>query len=135
MRALPRRRSMYVAGLAALAAVAALLSSCGGGGAATTTGYVTGTVRAQPSCPVQRVSSPCPPAPVKGATVQLLRGGDVIAADHTDARGRFRLSASPRTYVIRATATGTHPTSDSRTVRVGSGATTEVTLTVDLGIR
>jgi hypothetical protein len=92
-------------------------------------------VYASPGCPVERVSDPCPDAPVVGATVELYRAGLVVATDQTDGRGRFRVTAPPGQSVVLVHSMSEVGSDTRRKVAVVSGRTIEVSLALDTGIR
>jgi len=95
-----------------------------------------GVVQAAPSCPVERVGTRCPPRPVRGASVEAVQAGDVIASTRTDERGRFQLRLIPGRYLIRATNVGGYASSDQRSVNVRDvGPAQLIRLVVDSGIR
>ena len=114
--------------------ILATLTACGSSAATQRNGAVTGTVRSAPSCPVERINSPCPPRPVDGGLVDALVNGQVRAHTHTDSSGRFHLSLPYGSYTIRATNVGALRTTATRTVHVRR-ATVAITLVVDSGIR
>jgi hypothetical protein len=121
----------------ALASALLLLTSCGsstGDGAGRAQGVVTGIVYSSPSCPVERVDSPCPPRPVIGAEVAAYRGSRRQASTRTDVDGRFRFALAYGHYTIRATNVGGYASTASIGVVV-SGVPTAVKLAVDSGIR
>ena len=62
---------------------------------------VTGTVAAGPMSPGARPGVPAT-SPVRGATVEALRGDQVIATTRTDKAGRYVLRLRAGTYLIRA---------------------------------
>ena len=113
------------------------LAGCGGSFGAGQSGQavVEGTVTAGPTCPVQRADSPCPDKIVVGAQVEARRGGDAVAAAHTDSTGRYVLELSPGTYLIVATNAGGYRSTASREVSVTTGQRLTVDLVVDTGIR
>lgn len=126
----------------AVAAVTVPLMLAGGGAAAAGAhvhqkqARVGGTVSAGPACPVERVDRPCPPRPVSGATVELLRiAGTVVASTRTDAAGSYRLTAVPGHYVVRATNAGGYRSQTTKSVTLRAGKPRTVNLTVDSGIR
>ncbi len=123
--------------VAALAAVLLAVPACGSSAVQPEVreSVVVGRVLSAPSCPVERENSPCPPRPVDGASVVALRGQHVVASTHTAAGGRFRLALQPGRYRIRATNIGGLATTAARSVLLRSGHTTQLTLTVDSGIR
>ena len=98
-------------------------------------GFVAGTVFAGPTCPVETVSAPCPDRPVVGATVELYRGETAVAAARTDARGHFRLAGPPGRAMILVHTLAELGMDTRRSVKVVSGRTVEVSLTLDTGIR
>lgn len=96
---------------------------------------VRGTVLRAPTCPVERIDSPCPPAPAPGATVTAVSGSVRVATAIADGAGRFSLHLAPGSYVLTASHAGGIPNSRaSATVHVGARSVT-VTLTLDSGIR
>lgn len=97
-------------------------------------GVVTGIVYSEPSCPVERADSPCPPGPVAGAAVVASVGQRRRAATHTGGDGRFRLELSYGRYTIRVTNVGAYASTTSKTVDV-SVVPISIELTVDSGIR
>jgi len=115
------------------------LAGCGGNGSTpdgnTRAGTVSGVVLSAPSCPVERVGSPCPPRPVPGADVTASRGTTVVAHVHADDHGRFTIRLAAGDYTIVARMVGGLGTSASAQVTVDSGVTATVTVTVDSGIR
>lgn len=125
---------------AARLALAALLVGCGSGtggpgqgGAAEA--ELVGRVVAGPTCPVETVGSPCPPAPVEGATVELWHGSEVVARTRTAADGAFRLSAGPGDYDVHAASSGGYRSETSTPVTLRAGEQASVTLLLDSGIR
>ncbi len=98
-------------------------------------GFVAGTVFAGPTCPVETVSAPCPDRPVVGATVELYRGETAVAATRTDARGHFWLAGPPGLAMILVHTPSELGVDTHRSVRVVSGRTVEVSLTLDTGVR
>jgi hypothetical protein len=113
-----------------------LLAACGASSpVAGPMSSVVGRVLSAPSCPVQRQGVPCPPRPVRGAAVAVLRGGGVIASTRTSASGRFSLRVVAGRYQVRATNVGPLATTASKVVTVRAGQTVSVRLIVDSGIR
>lgn len=121
------------------ALAAAALVGCGddpaGPGLRTTESDLVGRVLAGPTCPVETAGSPCPPAPVDDALVELVRGSEVVASTRTDAEGGFRLSAAAGSYVARARSSSGLPSESTTPVTLRAGAQTSVTLMLDTGIR
>ena len=121
----------------ALLLAAALTGACGGGAATSSSalGTVVGTVTSAPTCPVERVGSPCPPRPVAGATVEVDRGDSVVATTRTDTAGRFRVGVPAGHYTVVAHNIGGYRSTASSAVDVVAGTTATADLTVDSGIR
>lgn len=99
---------------------------------------VRGRVVAGPTCPVQTLTSPCPPKPVQTTVAVEPLSGDGIVTVDTGADGTFRVSLEPGGYLLTA-----RPPVDpaarwigrSATVTVEPGAYTRVTLFLDTGLR
>jgi hypothetical protein len=124
--------------LVALLVAAAALAGCGtGSGPAASAGSatLTGQVLAAPSCPVERAESPCPPRPVRGATVEVLRAGDRVATATTDDQGRFVTVVPAGSLLVRATNVGGYRSTAEQRVEAAAGGTVTVRLVVDSGIR
>jgi hypothetical protein len=115
-----------------------LLAGCGHNPTLTPTAalaQIVGTVTAGPTCPVERLSSPCPDRPVPGASVRALRGTSVVTTTMTDSGGRYRLTVDPGDYTVLATNAGGYRSTASRRVTALAGEQTTVDLVVDTGIR
>jgi hypothetical protein len=95
---------------------------------------VTGTVAAGPVAPVARPGEPAT-RPVRGATVEALRGSKVMALARTGAAGRYTLALPPGTYLIRVTARRYLSKQSSKTVAISAGETLKVAFVLDTGIR
>ena len=95
---------------------------------------VTGTVAAGPVAPLARPGVPANRA-VRGATVEALRGDQVIATAHTDKAGRYELRVQPGTYLIRAQSDTYLSRQASKTVTISRGQKLTVNLLFDTGIR
>jgi hypothetical protein len=124
-----------VSALMAVLSLTACGGAAGGAGAQGTAGRLDGVVLSGPSCPVERAGSPCPPRPVAAADITVSRGGDTIARTRTDTLGRFVVRLGAGTYTVVARSPGALATTASAHVRITSGVTAQVTLTVDSGIR
>jgi hypothetical protein len=98
-------------------------------------GTLEGTVLSAPSCPVERVGSPCPPRPVAGATVEAYRGSHGVAQTATGRSGGFLLRLPAGSYLVRATNVGGYRSTAATQVTVSADRPVSVTLTVDSGIR
>ena len=96
---------------------------------------VTGTVAAGPIAPLAQAGKPST-RPVPGATVEALRGNDVVAATRSDGSGRYQLGLRPGTYLLHAQG-GDRPYArqPGRTVTVSAGQALTVDFLLDTGIR
>jgi hypothetical protein len=97
---------------------------------------VEGTLRASPTCPVQRADQPCAARPVD-TDVRVIRGdGTVAARTHSGADGRFRVDVTPGRYRLEAD----HLSGPGRgctpvDVVVEAGGFTHADIECDTGIR
>ena len=101
-------------------------------------GFIEGTVQAGPTCPVERIDSPCPDRPIEADVTILDGAGAVVARARSDAHGHFTVEVPPGSYTVRGEppATGPFPRpAQPVEVTVVAGATAAVTLTYDTGIR
>ncbi len=97
-----------------------------------------------PTCPVERVDSPCADRPASvtlAAYVGAPAGGPIAGTAASGADGRFRMALAPGTYTLQwapcpATGPGcTFPRITPQTVFVRLGAFTSVVVHGDTGIR
>jgi hypothetical protein len=126
------RRCLAVSGMSLL------LTACGASQhpePAAAPARLVGTVLAGPTCPVEQAASPCPDAPVSGATVRLVRDGRVLARALTDAHGAFTLAAPPGSYVVKVTSVGGYRSHSSEPVELTARTPATGTLHLDTGIR
>lgn len=110
--------------------------SAGSGGATASSG-IRGTVMVSPACPVEQAGNPCPPRPMRGATVIVTDAqGNRVMSVSTDARGRFRATVAPGRYVLTVEASG-QPIARARPVevRVPASGFVHASIAVDVGIR
>ncbi len=122
----------------ALMLVAVALASCAKAAPAESgdTG-IRGEVVIGPTCPVETLNSPCPPAPFP-AKITVSRGGDIVAEFSTPPDGRFLIPLPPGTYTVEA-----KPLDENGIARmlplppvsVRSSGFTGVTISFDSGIR
>ena len=100
-------------------------------------GTIRGRVLLGPTCPVEQVSSPCPPRPVPHVPVRIVgANGDVLAHATSDDAGRFELTVAAGSYLLTASidhdpARSVKPTR----VRVVAGTVVRANVLVDSGIR
>ena len=87
--------------------------------------------------PVSPVARPGTPAthPVRGATVEALRGSEVVAVASTDHAGHYELKLPPGTYVILVKDDRYFVKQESQTVALSAGETLKVHFVLDTGIR
>ncbi len=133
------RRLGFVSSFALLLMVSA---ACGGGGTSGSgsgggvTGTIRGTVTSGPQCPVAIAGSPCPDRPWEGTVDVRSTDGTTVDSATTSPDGTFTVAVAPGTYDLVARTQGMGPpTARAVRVTVASGATTNVELTVDTGIR
>jgi len=121
--------------IAAIAVLTAALVACGRSPSSATDSGIFGTVTAGPTCPVERVGSPCPPAVWTG-DVQATDDDGHTFGTSTDDHGDYSLSLAPGTYQVVAVTTGGGPPFGKPTsIVVSSGVERRLDLTVDTGIR
>ena len=95
---------------------------------------VTGRVAAGPVAPLAQPGVPATRA-VRGATVEALRGNQVMATAYTDEAGRYELRLQPGTYLIRTQTDKYLSRQASKTVTLSRGQKLTVNLVFDTGIR
>ena len=123
------RRAAAVSSLVIL-----LLGACGSSEPEATGGIV-GRVLAGPTCPIETVGSPCPPAPW-GGTVRATAADGSTYETQAGADGRYSLALAPGSYVVTAvTETGGPPTGIAEEITVVAGPPLVLDLQVDTGIR
>jgi carboxypeptidase family protein len=119
----------------ALVLVAVAVASCGGNGAGDGTSGIRGQALEGPQCPVEIQGSPCPPLPYHGTVVATdTKSGAEFTVD-TDADGRFELPLEPGTYEVSIDSDSSPPFAKPQTVTVEPDSFTEITVSVDTGIR
>jgi hypothetical protein len=124
------RRSAALALILSLAVVACSKTSSAGASAG-----IFGVVQAGPTCPVERVDSPCPPRPWSG-TVRATDADGNAFETQTDAEGNYALSVPAGSYtVVAVTDASTLPAGVPSDVVVADDARTRLNLEVDTGIR
>ena len=94
---------------------------------------VAGRVSAGPVSPGARPGVPTT-RPVRDATVEALRGNQVLATTHTDGSGRYQLRLQPGSYLIRAESSKYLSKEKSRTVTLASRQKVTVNFVLDTGI-
>ncbi len=96
---------------------------------------IEGVVTIGPTCPVQRIESPCPDRPYPADIVVLDKAGNRVAGVASGADGRFRVLLPPGTYTLIPQHKGTPPTAVEQTIAVVAGRITAVQIVYDSGIR
>ncbi len=96
---------------------------------------VQGVALIGPSCPVQRIDTPCPDKPWQGVVVAQDLAGHEVARTTTDADGGFTIALPPGDYVLVTLTTGVLPAPVTLAVTVKQNMMTEVELSLDSGIR
>jgi hypothetical protein len=119
-------------GLIVLAVLAAACGSQAGAGAPAS--VISGTVAAGPILPVTQPGVPNT-RPVPGATVEAVRGTEVVAVTRTDGDGRYRLTLQPGAYLIVAKSGRYLSRQQSHPATIAAGKTLTVNFVLDTGIR
>ena len=96
---------------------------------------INGRVTIGPTCPVQRIDSPCPDRPYEVTIAVLDSGRRGVAETRSDSSGHFRLLLPPGSYTLSPPRTGVPPTAPEQTVDVVAGRFTDVQIVFDSGIR
>jgi hypothetical protein len=121
----------------ALILLVLVVAGCGAAPHAQTGSGIQGTVEAGPTCPVERINSPCPPHPLAATVVVLDRRGVEVTRFHSGTDGRFNVALAPGTYTLVGQPIGAsllpRPIPTSVTVVFGSYAS--VNVEYDSGIR
>lgn len=125
-------------GLLSALVLCLLLAACGSNASlATGAAGVEGIVTIGPTCPVERINSPCPPRPIAATVIATDASGKEIGRTRSGSDGLFKLSLKPGTYTL----TGQRPANQAlprpipQRVTVNSTGYTAVTLQFDSGIR
>jgi hypothetical protein len=106
---------------------------------ATANSGIEGQALAGPTCPVERVDSPCPDRPVPNAMVDVWYAAHTtkILTFTTDDQGRFHVALAPGDYNLDPQRIGSQqfPVPHPQNVTVHDGQFTQVTIEYDTGIR
>jgi len=95
---------------------------------------IDGTVTLGPTCPVERIDSPCPDRPY-AARITIWRGGVQVAETRSGDDGRFRIILPPGTYRVVGETAGTFPRGSEVQAVVVVGQMAPVQIRYDSGIR
>jgi hypothetical protein len=117
-------------------ALGLLLAACGTPAAQPGTG-IQGIVQVGPTCPVERLNSPCPPRPLAATIVVRDGNGAEVTRFHSGADGRFKINLTPGSYTLLGLAVGSSflPRPIPTSVTVTQGTYVSVTVQYDSGIR
>jgi len=120
--------------------VALVLTACSAniapGGSSRSRIDVSGSVTAGPTCPVERVGQPCPPAPVHATVVATGAAGEPVAQATTEADGHYAFTVPPGRYTFSVEATGGFlPRCPTKSATVKLGPPEQVDFVCDTGIR
>jgi hypothetical protein len=98
---------------------------------------IQGVVQTGPTCPVERINSPCPPHPLAATIVVRDAAGHEVARAHSGADGQFKMDVAPGTYTVVGLNIGSSmlPRPIPMTVTVTSGSYTTIAVEYDSGIR
>jgi hypothetical protein len=98
---------------------------------------IQGIVQVGPTCPVERLNSPCPPRPLSATIVVRDKNGAEVARFHSGADGRFRVDVLPGTYTLvgQNVGSGFLPRPIPTSVSVTQGSYAYVTVDYDSGVR
>ena len=118
-------------------AVTLAIAACGSQPAAPAGTGIQGVVQSGPTCPVERINSPCPPHPLAATIVVRDAGGHEVARTHSGVDGHFKLDVAPGTYTVVGLTIGSGmlPRPIPTTATVTAGGYTTVNVEYDSGIR
>lgn len=122
----------------ALLALVIALAACGASPPAASPGTgIQGVVESSPTCPVERINSPCPPRPL-AATVVVSNGqGGEVTRFRSGADGTFKVDLVPGRYTLLGQPIGNSllPRAIPATATVVQGRYVTVKVEYDSGIR
>ncbi len=129
------RRASIIATLL-VAAFALIAAQCDGNGSPPSSG-IDGLVTIGPTCPVERIDTPCPDKPYQATIVVNDEGGNEVARGQSGEDGRFRIALAPGTYILapRSSNQGGYPFAKEQQVEVRADAFTQLSIQFDSGIR
>jgi hypothetical protein len=117
--------------------VALAMAACGSQPAATPGTGIQGMVQVGPTCPVERINSPCPPHPLAATIVVRDGAGAEVTRFNSGADGRFQVDLQPGTYSLTGLTIGSGPLPRPipTSVKVTQGTYATVNVEYDSGIR
>jgi hypothetical protein len=92
-------------------------------------------VSAGPTCPVERVGSPCPPRPLSAEIDARDASGHLAGSTRSGSDGQYRLVLPPGTYTLTVAAPGPFPRCPTPTATVIAGKVVMLDIGCDTGIR
>ncbi len=96
---------------------------------------IAGYVTLGPTCPVQRIDSPCPDRPYAATFEVRNAAGDRVAEIQSGDDGRFFIALPPGSYVLAPQSSNVYPHAQPQTVTVVDGQVAAVPIVYDSGIR
>ena len=90
---------------------------------------------AGPTCPVERVDSPCPPRPLSAEIDARDASGHLTGSTRSGSDGQYRLALPPGTYTLTVAAPGPFPRCPTPTATVIAGKVAMLDISCDTGIR
>ena len=117
-------------------ALGLMLAACGTPAAQAGTG-IQGIVEVGPTCPVERLNSPCPPRPLAATIVVRDANGTEVTRFRSGADGLFRVNLAAGSYTLLGLTVGSSflPRPIPISVTVTQGTYASVTVQYDSGIR
>jgi len=121
-----------------------LVAGCGfrptrtGASSSTGQGTLQGTVKASPTCPVERPDGRCGAKPVPHQQVEVKTlGGNAVATTTTDQQGQFRLLLPQGHYQVSVSPlrSSRRDVGSNTSVTITPGQISTVTIVLDTGIR
>ena len=98
---------------------------------------IQGLVQSGPTCPVERINSPCPPRPLAATIVVRDAAGHEVARTRSGADGLFKVDVAPGSYTVVGLNIGSSmlPRPIPTTATVTSGSYVTINVEYDSGIR
>ena len=90
---------------------------------------------AGPTCPVERVDSPCPPRPLSAEIDAQDGSGHLATTTRSGSDGRYTLALPPGTYTLTVASPGPFPRCPTPTATVVAGKLATLDIACDTGIR
>lgn len=130
------KRVLSVKRVLASISLSIALAACGAQAAQSGTG-IQGIVQVGPTCPVERINSPCPPHPIATTVVARDAAGREVSRFQSGADGHFKVDLAPGSYSIVGLNIGSSmlPRPIPTSVTVTSGTYTSINVEYDSGIR